>query len=74
MFDVLSRMGVVSGVYGYVEGYKNKKWIIQSWKKEKSQAIRSFVKEYEKYLDKKILYEKKRADEITEMRKREFER
>lgn len=74
LFSVLSQMGVVSGEYGFVEGYKRKKQEIQEWRKDKNKVIRNFVQEYENYLSKKIDYEKKRADEDIEIRKREFER
>ena len=74
MFIILSQMGVVTGEYGFVEGYKNKKKMIQNWKKDKSKVIRDFVREYEKYLDDRIKYEKKRAEEDIEIRKREFDR
>lgn len=73
MFVVLSQMGVVSGEYGFVEGYKRKKQEIQEWKKSKSRVIQNFAREYESYLSKRIDYEKKRADEDIEIRKREFE-
>jgi len=72
MFIVLSQMGVVSGEYGFVEGFKNKKEEIQSWKKDKNKAIKLFVKKYEDYLDKRIVDEKKQADEDIELRKRQF--
>lgn len=73
MFIVLSQMGVVSGEYGFVEGYKRKKQEIQKWKKDKSKVIKNFAQQYENYLSKRIDYEKKRADENIEIRKREFE-
>ncbi len=73
LFVVLSQMGVVSGEYGLVEGYKRKKQEIQEWRKDKNKVIRNFVQEYENYLSKQIDYEKKRADEDIEIRKREFE-
>ena len=72
IFIVLSQMGVVSGEYGFVEGFKKKKEEIQSWKKDKNKDIQLFVKKYENYLDKRILYEKKQADEDIELRKRRF--
>jgi len=72
IFIVLSQMGGVSGEYGFVEGFKKKKEEIQSWKKDKNKAIQLFVKEYEDYLDIRILYEKKQADESIELRKRRF--
>lgn len=73
LFVVLSQMGVVSGEYGFVEGYERKKQEIQEWKKDKSEFIKKFAQEYENYLSKRIDYEKKRADEDVEIRKREFE-
>jgi predicted Fe-S protein YdhL (DUF1289 family) len=65
-------MGVVSGEYGFVEGLKRKKKEIQNWKKDEDKAIQLFVKKYEDYLEKRILSEKKQADENTELRKRRF--
>ncbi|GIW69057.1 MAG: hypothetical protein KatS3mg100_551 [Candidatus Parcubacteria bacterium] len=73
MFIILSQMGVVSGEYGFVEGYERKKQEIQEWKKDKNKVIKSFAQQYENYLSKRIDYEKKRADEDIEIRKREFE-
>jgi Zn-finger nucleic acid-binding protein len=72
IFIVLSQMGVVSGEYGFVEGFKKKKEEIKIWKKDKNKAIKLFVKKYEDYLEKRILYEKKQADEDIELRKRQF--
>ncbi len=73
IFIVLSQMGVVSGEYGFVKGFEKKKEEIQSWKKDKNKTIQLFVKEYEDYLEKRILYEKKQADEDIELRKRRFD-
>ena len=72
IFIVLSQMGGVSGEYGYVEGFKKKKEEIQIWKEDKNKAIQLFVEKYEDYLDKRILYEKKQADEDIELRRRRF--
>jgi len=72
MFSILSQMGVVSGEYGFVEGYKKKKQEIQEWKNDKSKIIKEFTQEYENYLSKQIDYGEKRADEDIEIRKREF--
>jgi len=72
IFIVLSQMGGVSGEYGFVKGLKKKKKEIQSWKKDKNKVIQVFVKRYEAFLDKRILYEKKQADEVIELRKRRF--
>jgi hypothetical protein len=73
IFIILSQTGVVSGEYGFVEEFKKKKEEIQSWKKDKNKAIQLFVKKYEGFLDKRILYEKKQADEVIELRKRQFD-
>jgi len=73
IFIVLSQIGVVWGEYGSVEGFKKKKDEIQSWRKDKNEAIQLFVKKYEDFLDKRILYEKKQADEVIELRKRQFD-
>jgi len=72
IFVVLSQTGVVSGEYGFVKGFEKKKEEIQSWKKDKNEAIEFFVKKYEDHLEKRILYEKKQADEVIELRKRQF--
>jgi len=66
----LSQTRVVSGEYGFVNAFKQKKAAIQSWKTEKSKAVRDFVLEYEKYLDDRIDFEKKRADEDVELMKK----
>lgn len=73
LFKALSKMGVVSGEYGFVKGYGRKKQEIQGWKKDKSGVIRDFAQRYENHLSKRIDYEKKRADENVEIRKRKFE-
>lgn len=72
MFIVLSQTGVVTGEYGFVEAYKAKRQEIQDWKKEKNKRLQDFVKKYEAYLNKRISYEQKRANEDVELRKREF--
>ena len=72
IFTVLSQTGVVSGEYGFVEAYKAKRQEVQDWEKDKNKTVQSFVRKYEAYLDRRIAYEQKRADEDVEMRKREF--
>lgn len=72
MFSILSEMGVVSGEYGFADGYKKKKQEIQDWKKGKDIAIQAFVKKYEEYLSEQIILHKKRADEEIAIREREF--
>lgn len=70
IFVFLSQMGVMSGDYGLLNGYLSKKKSIQQWKSDRSDLVRDFAADYEKYLDKAILNEKKRADDSIEMEKR----
>ncbi|MFC1750357.1 helix-turn-helix domain-containing protein [Pseudomonadota bacterium] len=70
MVITLSQTGVVSGEYGMRDAYKQKKLEIQSWKTDRSKTIQKFVSEYEDYLDKSIVQEKKRAEEQIELMKR----
>lgn len=73
MISVLSNTGFVSGEYGFVEAFKRKKEEIKSWKSDKSKKVQSFAEDYIDYLNKRIAYDKKRADENIELRKRHFE-
>lgn len=72
LFGYLSQTGVVSGEYGFVEALQGKKQQLQQCKNDASQAVQAFIKAYENYLDQRIDYEKKRADEDIEFRKREI--
>lgn len=72
MFMILSQTGTVSGEYGFVDAYQAKIADVQSWKSDKSKAIKNFVTSYEKYLKNRIAWEKKRADEGKDHRKREY--
>ena len=74
--DLMSFMSATDGVLfsesGLVDFYKAKKKSIQKWKGDKRKYIQNFVKKYEKYLDIKIDYEKKRVDEDLALRKHEY--
>lgn len=72
MFVILSQTGVVSGEYGFVDAYQAKITDVQSWKSDQSKVIKSFVASYEKHLNDRIVWEKKRADEDIDHRKREY--
>jgi ppGpp synthetase/RelA/SpoT-type nucleotidyltranferase len=72
LFIMLSQTGVVSGEYGFVNAYKQKLEEVQPWKKDRSRAIKAFLKEYEDYLNKQIAFAQKRAGEDIELRKREY--
>ena len=73
LFNALSRTGVVTGEYGFVNAYKHKKDEIKVWQKEADTVVKEFAKEYETYLNKLIAQEQKRADEEIELMKREFD-
>jgi len=72
IFVILSQTGVVSGEYGFVDAYQAKIADVQSWKSDKSKVVKNFVTNYEKYLNDRIVWEKKRADEDIDHRKREY--
>ena len=72
LFGYLSQTGVVSGEYGFVEALQSKKQQLQQFKNDPSQAAQAFIKAYDNYLDQRMDYEKKRADEDIEFRKREI--
>lgn len=63
LYRILSRTGVVSGEYGFVNAYKNKKESIQYLKKDHNSEVVKFARGYEKYLEKRITYESKSAEE-----------
>ena len=56
-----------------MEALQEKKQRIQQFKNDSGQAARAFINSYENYLDQRIDYEKKRADEDIEFRKREID-
>lgn len=65
LFEILSKTGVVLGWNGYSTAYQKKKEEISIWENEQNSNIKSFVKDYEKYLNKKITFHKKdEKDEI----------
>jgi hypothetical protein len=52
--------------------YEAKKAEIQKLKADPHSAVKNFAVEYEKYLNIRIMHERKRAEEGVEIRKREF--
>ena len=71
--NYLSQTGVVTGEYGFVEAYRGKKDQIQKFKNDSSITFQKFVQYYEGYLDQRIEYEQKRADEDIELQKRNID-
>ena len=72
LFGSLSQTGVVMGENGFVTAYEAKKAEIQKLKTDPHTAVKNFAVEYEKYLNARIMHERKRAEEGLEIRKREF--
>lgn len=70
---VLSKTGVVTGEYGFVEALTQTKKLIRKWNKSKVEAVRKFVKEFVDYLNSNITAEKKRSDERVQYMQHEFE-
>lgn len=73
LFGYLSQTGVVTGEYGLRDAYKNKKEALKDLRKTKNKNFLKFVENYEKYLDKQLSYETKRAGEEIELMKRDLD-
>ena len=72
LFGSMSQTGVVMGEDGFVRAYEAKKVEIQKLKTDPLATVKNFAVEYEKYLNIRIMHERKRAEESVEIRKREF--
>jgi hypothetical protein len=66
---ILDSTGVVSGEYGFVEAYSQKKKEVEGWLTDENEKVRAFADEYRAHLDKMIEWERKRADEDIALRK-----
>jgi len=69
---ILERTGVVSGEFGHVEAYKQKKQEIATWFEDSDKKVKKFTEKYISGLDKLILSEKRHAEESIELRKHQF--
>lgn len=69
---ILQSTGVVSGEYGFVEAYNRKIEEIKPWLEDRDEKIQEFASSYISNLEKRIEYEKKRADEDIMLRKHEY--
>lgn len=68
LMGYLSQTGVVAGEDGFVRAYKQKKDSAQKFKSD--EILKSFVKDYEGYLEKRIIDEQKRTNEDIELMRR----
>lgn len=69
IFHTLSKTGVVTGEFGFVEAYEKKKKIVEHWKKSKSKVVREFYAQYSAYLEELIVKERSMAEERVATRK-----
>jgi len=73
LFAYLSQTGVVSGEFGFVNAYKSKKESLNELKRDADKRFAQFVRNYEKYLNHRIITEQKRAIQEIELRKRDID-
>jgi beta-lactamase class D len=66
---ILESTGVVSGEYGFVEAFERKKEEVKDWLNDQNEKIGAFAVKYQADLDKRIEWERKRADEDIALRK-----
>jgi hypothetical protein len=69
---ILESTGGVSGEFGFMEAYKQKKQEIATWLEDSDPQVKKFAQKYISTLDKQILSEKRKAEEEIEMRKHQF--
>ena len=65
--------GVVSGEFGMVEAHREKKEAMKLWLSDPRPEVQAFAERHIRQLDIRIADEQKRADNLNEMRKREFD-
>jgi hypothetical protein len=70
---VLQSTGVVSGEFGLVEAYKQKRESLVPWLSDEDEKVRAFAAQYIKSLDLQIAAEQRRSEEDIEMRKRMYD-
>ncbi len=63
LFIALSQTGVVSGEYGFVGAYQAKQAEIKPWLEDEDSKVKAFAERYTAWLEKRIRWEKKRADD-----------
>lgn len=70
---ILQSTGVVSGEFGLVEAYQQKREAIAAWLSDDDSKVRSFAEKYVGSLDLQIAAEQRRSEEDIEMRKRMYD-
>ena len=70
---ILESTDVVSGEFGLVEAYKQKREALLPWLSDADQKVRTFAEQYIGSLDRQIAAEQRRSEEDLEMRKRMYD-
>lgn len=70
---VLETTGVVSGEFGFVEAYKQKREALLPWSSDVDPKVKAFAEQYIGSLDRQIAAEQRRSEEDLEMRKRRYD-
>jgi hypothetical protein len=71
---VLESTGMVSGPFGYVEAYEERKALIETWRTDPRERVRLFAERHIHELEQMIGAEQRRSEQELELRKREFDR
>jgi ppGpp synthetase/RelA/SpoT-type nucleotidyltranferase len=70
--SILLSTGVVSGEFGFVEAYRQKRHEMTPWLSDPDPAVQAFAARYQRTLDRMIAAEQRRGEENLELRKRNF--
>jgi ppGpp synthetase/RelA/SpoT-type nucleotidyltranferase len=65
--------GVVSGEFGLVEAYRERKAQIEAWATDARPRVKDFAERFVRRLDQSIAAEQRRAEQQREMRRRDYE-
>ena len=69
----LMSTGVVSGEFGFVEAYRERKAQIETWTADARAQVRAFAERFVRRIDQSIASEQRRAEQQKEMRRRDYE-
>lgn len=69
---ILESTGVVTGQFGFVEAYQQKKDQVSHWLDDSRPKVRAFAGRYQRSLDRAIAAEQRRSEVDYELRRREW--
>jgi hypothetical protein len=70
---ILESTGTVSGEYGLVHAYQQKKEEVKGWLSDQRPKVRAFAERYLRTLDRSIGAEQRRSEASYELRRRDWE-